>query len=98
MQVPLDLSSAIWHFKRAARKADGSPHSDWQPHHETTELSTAATGIQKHLGSLDPRLDAWIPTAQSVPNEPLLLLQDLSIIPDPAFGLNEDVVQCKTSL
>jgi hypothetical protein len=96
MRVPLDLPSATWHFKRAARRPDGSPYADWQPHLETSDVcGTNAAGVQKHLGSLDPRLDTWIPAVKTVPNDPFLLLQDLGIIPDPAQGLNEDLVQCE---
>jgi hypothetical protein len=99
MHSPLDLSVATWHFKRAARGPVGSPYSVWQSHLETIDVCDAnAAGAQKHLGSLDPRLDTWIPAVRAVPNDPFVLLQDLGIIPDPALGLNEDLVQCKAGV
>lgn len=98
MYVRLDVSSAIWHFKRAARHPDGSSQPLWQPHFEGTQvLDSEATGAHKNLGSSDPRLDAWMPV-RSMPSDPFLLLQQLSIIPDPAFGLNEAEVQCRSCI
>lgn len=95
MHIPLDLSAASWHFKRAVQKADGSPHEQWRPSLEATNVCNAAEVTYRGpSGSLDPRLDQWMPVT-SVPNDPFLLLQKAGIIPDPSFSLNEDIAQCK---
>lgn len=91
MHVSLDLTSSKWHFKRASRTLDGS----WTPALETIQKSSEhVETAQQQKGSSDTRLDSWMPV-EVIPNDPFLLLQAAGIIPDPAIGLNEELVQCE---
>lgn len=91
MHVPLDLTSSRWHFKRASRPLDGF----WSPALETIQKPCEhVETARQQKGSSDPRLDSWMPV-EAIPNDPFLLLQAAGIIPDPAIGLNEELVQCE---
>lgn len=94
MYIPLDLTNTTWHFKRAARKIDGSPHETWSSQLETTTACSSEGRFSEAFGQDDPRLDIWMPV-NVIPHDPFLLLQNLGIIPDPAVGMNEDKVQCE---
>lgn len=93
--MDLNLSSATWHFKRAARKSDGTTYSQWKPHLEGTRVcGVQAAGTTECLGFSDPRLDTWM-HVHTMPSDPFLLLQHLGVLPDPALDSNEDAVQCR---